>query len=147
MVRSGQQWDFSNAWAPLQEIIVTGLENTGDAKALEVAKDLVSKWVQNVYVSYEQSGQKMFEKYDVEQVSLEIKAIHVICLEFSSHFKVGLAGGGGEYDVQEGFGWSNGVIMHFLSKHGHSLVSKGCSNAKSSGSLVISLLIMKVVFY
>ena len=39
----------------------------------------------------------MFEKYDVEQV--------------------GLPGGGGEYEEQEGFGWSNGVILHFLQKY------------------------------
>ena len=31
--------------------------------------------------------------------------------------QIGLPGGGGEYDVQEGFGWSNGVLLHFLSKH------------------------------
>ena len=31
--------------------------------------------------------------------------------------QIGLPGGGGEYDVQEGFGWSNGVVLHFLSKH------------------------------
>ena len=58
----------SNAWPPLQEIIVTGLENTGDAKALDIAKKLVEKWLRNVYVSYVQSEKKMFEKYDVEEV-------------------------------------------------------------------------------
>ena len=62
---------LSNAWPPLQEIIVTGLENTGEAKALEIAKQLVKKWIKNVYVSYEQSQKKMFEKYDVEQVKLK----------------------------------------------------------------------------
>ena len=31
-------------------------------------------------------------------------------------FQMGLPGGGGEYDVQEGFGWSNGVAMQFLAK-------------------------------
>ena len=48
---------------------MTGLENTGEAKAKELAKELVDKWVRNVYVSYDQSNKKMFEKYDVEQVS------------------------------------------------------------------------------
>lgn len=97
MVKSGQQWDFSNAWAPLQELIVTGLENTLDPKAKKLAFGLVDKWLQNVYVSYVQSGRKMFEKYDVEQI--------------------GLPGGGGEYEVQEGFGWSNGVLLHFLNTY------------------------------
>ena len=38
-----------------------------------------------------------------------------LCIIFS--FQIGLPGGGGEYDVQEGFGWSNGVVLHFLSKY------------------------------
>lgn len=28
------------------------------------------------------------------------------------------SGGGGEYSVQTGFGWSNGVIIDYLSKYG-----------------------------
>ena len=69
MKSSNQQWDFSNAWAPLQELIVTGLENANTTKAKELAHDLVDNWVMNVYASYVQSGEKMFEKYDVEEVS------------------------------------------------------------------------------
>jgi len=116
MVKSGQQWDLSNAWPPLQEIIVTGLENTGDAKALDIAKKLVEKWLRNVYVSYVQSEKKMFEKYDVEEI--------------------GLPGGGGEYDVQEGFGWSNGVLLHFLSKHPD--LSNDAFAVRSNGPSMIS---------
>ena len=68
IIRSKQQWDFSNAWAPLQELLVTGLEHLNDAKTNKIAFNLVEKWTRNVYVSYVQSGNKMFEKYDVEQV-------------------------------------------------------------------------------
>ena len=59
-----------NLFFPFQELIVTGLENTQDPKAKKLAFGLVDKWLQNVYVSYVQSGSKMFEKYDVEQVQL-----------------------------------------------------------------------------
>ena len=34
-----------------------------------------------------------------------------------NNLQIGFPGGGGEYDVQEGFGWSNGVLLHFLSKY------------------------------
>lgn len=34
-----------------------------------------------------------------------------------TNLQIGFPGGGGEYDVQEGFGWSNGVLLHFLSKY------------------------------
>jgi hypothetical protein len=49
---------------------VTGLEKTGDEDAQALALELVEKWVRNTYVSYEQSDKKMFEKYDVEQVTI-----------------------------------------------------------------------------
>lgn len=32
--------------------------------------------------------------------------------------ELGGHGGGGEYNVQFGFGWSNGVIIEFLAKYG-----------------------------
>ncbi|CAL8082205.1 unnamed protein product [Orchesella dallaii] len=43
----------------------------------------------------------MFEKYDVTTE--------------------GLPGGGGEYDVVVGFGWTNGVVMDFLYRYGDRL--------------------------
>ena len=30
----------------------------------------------------------------------------------------GVSGGGGEYNVQTGFGWTNGVALHFLQRFG-----------------------------
>ena len=53
----------------MQELVVTGLENVKSDKSKELARDFVAKWLKNVYASYIQSGKKMFEKYDVEQVS------------------------------------------------------------------------------
>lgn len=34
---------------------------------------------------------------------------------------LGSAGGGGEYEVVIGFGWSNGVVLDFLQKYGNKL--------------------------
>eukprot|EP00094_Tigriopus_californicus_P007335 TCALIF_07059-PB protein Name:"Similar to Trehalase (Apis mellifera)" AED:0.31 eAED:0.31 QI:0/0.7/0.81/0.81/0.8/0.81/11/303/598 len=106
---------YPNAWPPMQEFIVTALENTGDHEATEIAGNLVKRWVKNIFVSYEQSSNDMFEKYDVEQI--------------------GLPGGGGEYDVQEGFGWTNGVLLDFLSKYGDKLSSDDEIYVNSSGLL------------
>ena len=52
----------------MQELVVTGLENVKSDKSRNLARVLVEKWLKNVYASYIQSGKKMFEKYDVEQV-------------------------------------------------------------------------------
>ena len=45
----------------------------------------------------------MFEKYNVNEQ--------------------GHAGGGGEYDVQTGFGWTNGVVIDFMVLFGDDLLS------------------------
>jgi len=42
--------------------------------------------------------------------------------------ELGGNGGGGEYEVQKGFGWTNGVILDFLDRYGSTLT------AASSGS-------------
>jgi alpha,alpha-trehalase len=88
-VRTGQQWDAPNGWAPLQWIAVSGLRRYGeDALAGEIAK----RWLVTVEREYKASG-KMLEKYDVEEAK---------------------AGGGGEYPTQDGFGWTNGVARLLL---------------------------------
>ena len=102
---SGQQWDFPNGWPPLQQLIIQGLENTGDPRAKKLAFDLAQKWILNNFEAYKESmPNAMFEKYDVTVV--------------------GLPGGGGEYDVQLGFGWTNGVILELLTLYGDRLTSQ-----------------------
>jgi alpha,alpha-trehalase len=88
-VHSGQQWDAPNGWAPLQWIAVRGLMRYGDDA---LAHDIASRWLATVGRVYANTG-KMFEKYDVEHA---------------------LPGGGGEYPVQDGFGWTNGVTRGLL---------------------------------
>ncbi|KAI8866754.1 hypothetical protein GQ42DRAFT_108288, partial [Ramicandelaber brevisporus] len=42
--------------------------------------------------------------------------------EKQSATAIGQAGGGGEYTVQTGFGWSNGVLLWLLEKYGKDIV-------------------------
>lgn len=86
---TGQQWDKPNGWAPLQWIAYKGLTNYGyDA----LADTLRKRWVGLNQRVFHQTG-KMMEKYNV--VDPDVKA------------------GGGEYPLQDGFGWTNGVYMQF----------------------------------
>ena len=67
---------FSNAWPPLQEIVVTGLDKSGYKPAQDLALNIVKKWVKNGFIAYkdtiEETGNAIyFEKYDVEKVCLE----------------------------------------------------------------------------
>ena len=84
---SGQQWDAPNGWAPLQWITVVGLRNYDHSA---IAKKISDRWLALNEQVYASTG-KFVEKYNVEDLSLEA--------------------GGGEYPVQDGFGWTNGVYL------------------------------------
>ncbi|CAL8089382.1 unnamed protein product [Orchesella dallaii] len=103
LVNSSQQWDFPNAWPPLQHLFVESLDNSGYEPAKVVAFDIAQKWVSNNYLTYKRYNNTMFEKYRADLP--------------------GEPGGGGLYDVVVGFGWTNGVIIDFLQKYGQRLSS------------------------
>ncbi|WMN10865.1 alpha,alpha-trehalase TreF [Marivirga salinae] len=86
-VESGQQWDYPNAWAPLQWIGIQALFNYGEHEA---GLDVMNRWLSLNEKVYQQTG-KMMEKYNVADTSLQA--------------------GGGEYPLQDGFGWTNGVAV------------------------------------
>ncbi|MGL4427735.1 MAG: alpha,alpha-trehalase [Silvania sp.] len=89
-VNSGQQWDAPNGWAPLQWVAAQGLQNYGHKK---VAMNVTWRFLTNVQHTYDRE-QKLVEKYDVSST--------------------GTGGGGGEYPLQDGFGWTNGVTLKML---------------------------------
>lgn len=89
---TGQQWDWPNGWAPLQWIAIKGLRHYGHN---ELASDIRQRWIALNTRVYKSTG-KMLEKYNVADMSL--------------------TAGGGEYPVQDGFGWSNGVLKKLLSE-------------------------------
>ena len=43
---------------------------------------------------------------------------------YMSYIQIGVPGHAGEYIVQEGFGWTNGVILYLLSEYGDIIDSK-----------------------
>lgn len=101
-LQTGQQWDFPNCWPPLEHMLVKGLRNCDDNDAKQLAYDIAARRVNSSYVNFMGKGH-MFEKYDA-----------------TSLLKVG---GGGEYEIQIGFGWSNGVVLDFLDMYKDELTS------------------------
>ncbi|XP_074071309.1 trehalase [Macrotis lagotis] len=119
---SGQQWDFPNAWAPLQDLVVKGLAVSDSAQAREAAFQLAQNWIQTNFDIY-QKNKAMYEKYDISIES-------------------GKPGGGGEYKVQEGFGWTNGVALEFLDSYGDRLTSGSGPMPLSTSGLLLALLLL-----
>lgn len=94
---TGQQWDYPNVWAPTQYLAVKLHlrlhKETQDPEHYQKALSIAQKWVTTAYCGFRHYGY-IFEKYNAKVV--------------------GQPGGGGEYLVQEGFGWSNGVLLWML---------------------------------
>jgi alpha,alpha-trehalase len=90
---SGQQWDAPNGWAPLEWMTIKGLEQYGKS---DLAKEIAKRWIALNVKVYQSTG-KMMEKYNVENIDA--------------------AAGGGEYPSQDGFGWTNGVLMQLMKEY------------------------------
>ncbi|KAL3272824.1 hypothetical protein HHI36_014283 [Cryptolaemus montrouzieri] len=90
---TGEQWDYPSAWAPLQSFVIQGLQKSGYGKAQNLARTLADRWINSNLLGFENTGE-MYEKYDAEHP--------------------GSSGGGGEYTVQTGFGWTNGVALETI---------------------------------
>ena len=86
---TSQQWDSPNGWAPLQWFAVKGLLNYGYHQQ---ANDIMQRFTHTIETHFAANG-SVLEKYNV--CSPEQTA------------------GGGEYEVQLGFGWTNGVYTRF----------------------------------
>jgi len=89
--RSGQQWDEPNGWAPLQWVAIDGLARY---RHEPLAREIARRWIGTVAAAYAETG-RMLEKYNVEART---------------------PGGGGEYPVQDGFGWTNGTVSAILER-------------------------------
>jgi alpha,alpha-trehalase len=89
---TGQQWDAPNGWAPLQYLAIEGLTRY---KQQPLADTIAHRWVRLNSRVFLQTG-KLLEKYDVVNSNRPA--------------------GGGEYPLQDGFGWTNGVLLKLLNR-------------------------------
>ncbi len=88
-LETGQQWDAPNGWAPLQWIAIAGLDRYGHRR---LARKIAYRWIRENLAYFEATG-RLVEKYDVSGDA---------------------AARGGEYPLQDGFGWTNGVLRRLL---------------------------------
>lgn len=88
---TSEQWDAPNGWAPLVWIAVDGLRRY---QQHDLAREIGTRFLRRVQALFAAEG-KLVEKYDVQ--SEEVRG-----------------GGGGEYPLQDGFGWTNAVTLKLL---------------------------------
>lgn len=88
---TGEQWDAPNGWAPMHWVTIQGLRKYDFH---ELANETKRRWIKINIDAYRRQG-KLVEKYNVVDPGSG-------------------AGGGGEYPLQDGFGWTNGVLLALL---------------------------------
>ena len=74
---------------------MTGLRRYGETV---VANQIATRWIQTNVAYYQHTG-KLVEKYDVDAQAGATSA------------------GGGEYPLQDGFGWTNGVLRTLMAMY------------------------------
>lgn len=89
---TGDQWDRPNGWAPLQWLAIEGFRRY----ELPLGDEIAQRWLATVRGVFDREH-KLVEKYEIVGAA-------------------GGLGGGGEYALQDGFGWTNGVVAALLAE-------------------------------
>ncbi|KAI1776516.1 glycoside hydrolase family 37 protein [Hypoxylon cercidicola] len=101
---TGQQWDQPNVWPPLMYVLMKGLLQTPATFGEE-------------------------DPYYIETQDLSLKlAQRYLDSTFYADNSTNVAGGGGEYEVVEGFGWTNGVLIWTVDTFGNKLNRPDCGD-------------------
>ncbi|KAM5224667.1 trehalase-like [Hipposideros larvatus] len=103
--KTGQQWDFPNGWAPLQDLVIRGLAKSPSPRTQEVAFQLAQNWIRTNFDVYSQKS-AMYEKYDISNG--------------------GQPGDGGEYEVQVSEPTTYRELWASAVPTDHDLPSLGC---------------------
>ncbi|KAH7382719.1 Six-hairpin glycosidase-like protein [Phaeosphaeria sp. MPI-PUGE-AT-0046c] len=138
---SGQQWDEPNVWPPLQYILMQGLlstpldvvegqddETTEDyIWTQELALKLAQRYVDSLYCTWRVTGGAV----EGEQQLPGAQGNGTIFEKYADE-STNAAGGGGEYEVVEGFGWSNGVLIWAVDVFGEKLKAPECGDIEAA---------------
>ncbi|KAH7128324.1 trehalase precursor [Dendryphion nanum] len=141
-LQSGEQWDEPNVWPPLQYIIMKGLLNTPLNSGLgtdadyawtqEIALELAQRYLDSTFCTWRATGGATPEFPRIE--GIENNATGVMFEKYADN-STSLAGGGGEYAVVEGFGWTNGVLIWAVDTFGQRLKTPDCGNLSAARKL------------
>ncbi|KAF8608338.1 glycoside hydrolase [Ceratobasidium sp. AG-I] len=183
LVESKQQWDFPNAWPPLQYIAIKAIQNI-DEKCMQgttargfatakrpehhlgelplpdeihttpkidyttspswrdvLLKTVAMRYINAAYCTWNEEG-----KLPSDRVERIVRDDSIRDENLSSHpgrmfEKLNAkspveAGGGGEYKVQTGFGWTNGVAIWIAHQFGDILDNPNCNVPSTHSSTV-----------
>ncbi|KAI1339636.1 glycoside hydrolase family 37 protein [Xylariaceae sp. FL0016] len=137
---TGQQWDQPNVWPPLIYALMKGLLNTpatfGEddpyyVEIQELALELAQRYLDSTFCTWRATGGSTDETPKLEGADANSNGI---MFEKYADNAISAAGSGGEYEVVEGFGWSNGVLIWTVDTFGNKLARPDCGNLTAANS-------------
>lgn len=137
-LRTGQQWDQPNVWPPLMHVLMQGLLNTPptfgtDDPAYEDVQDLAlrlgQRYLDSTFCTWYATGGSTSATPKLAGLGPEAKGT---MFEKYADNATNVAGGGGEYTVVEGFGWTNGVLLWAADTFGNSLTRPDCGDVEAA---------------
>ncbi|KAF1999679.1 glycoside hydrolase family 37 protein [Amniculicola lignicola CBS 123094] len=147
---TGQQWDEPNVWPPLNYIIIQGLLNTPLESTVSpssypvptanqtsedyvwtqsLALRLAQRYLDSTFCTWRSTGGSTPEFPKLQGTGDG----NGIMFEKYADNSTNARGGGGEYAVVEGFGWTNGVLIWVADEFGQHLTTPDCGNLTAAG--------------
>lgn len=137
-LRSGEQWDQPSVWPPLMHVLMEGLLNTPptfgeDDPSYQDVQDLAlrlgQRYLDSTFCTWYATGGNTTDFARLEGLE-DIQ--QGIMFEKYSDNSTNEAGEGGEYEVVEGFGWSNGVLIWVVDTFGNNLTRPECGDIEAA---------------
>ncbi|KAK8138622.1 glycoside hydrolase family 37 protein [Apiospora sp. TS-2023a] len=133
-IMSGQQWDQPNVWPPLMYVLMQGLLNTpatfGEddpdyVETQDLALELAQRYLDSTFCTWRATGGSTSETPQLKGLG---SSDHGIMFEKYGDNSTNAVGSGGEYEVVEGFGWTNGVLIWAVDTFNTKLKRPDCGN-------------------
>ncbi|SPN97041.1 probable trehalase precursor [Cephalotrichum gorgonifer] len=139
-LRTGQQWDQPSVWPPLMHILTAGLLNSSPssssddpsyAATRDLALSLAQRYLDSTFCTWYATGGSTSETPQLDGFTDEDKGA---MFEKYDDSATNVAGGGGEYEVVEGFGWTNGVLIWVVDTFGDELSRPDCGDIEAANA-------------
>jgi len=79
----------ANSWAPMQHMIIIGLDNLEDSRTSSLALTWAERWIQSNFIAFNKTGE-MYEKYIATELGGFGGGILAVSYIFNVNFKQSL---------------------------------------------------------
>ncbi|KAH9891494.1 glycoside hydrolase family 37 protein [Xylariomycetidae sp. FL2044] len=133
-LQTGQQWDQPNVWPPLMHILISALRSTPATfgeddpayiQTQELALELAQRYLDSTFCTWRATGGSTDEAPRLD--GLNPDEVGIMFEKYADN-STNVAGSGGEYEVVEGFGWTNGVLIWLADTFTNELQRPDCGN-------------------